>query len=358
MCTQQSKIYSIETRQKHLSYLLSERIYYFKIYEKSSFLTSSTKEGSCLRITFFYKRGVAQKYALNKKKSSKLRSNIIGQTSIATTNNQAMYLDLTINSRKIIILNTELLAPDSINFGESKRELEFLSLIKEFELHKKYNEGYNIIICGSLNFRLKNMYKIINNSFRLDLYNTFQNSIQQNSINQKIQKNQLKIYLNQLIKELQDNKGALTASVSKNEFTKLFEINTMYLNLFLKFSNSIKTVGFHQNCGFSNGNNTRKDYASNIVKNAMSKSGSSVLGIFSGLIKGTFTAAVEKTFASSEKIITKMKKEFKLPAMCDKIIFALQDNNEKKISYIDKSFEVLSEPIKSNRRIICIEFNM
>ena len=53
-----------------------------------------------------------------------------------------------------------------------------------------------------------------------------------------------------------------------------------------------------------------------------------------------------------------MKKAFKLPAMCDKIIFALQEENDNRLLYIDKSFVVLDQPTKSNRRIICMEFNI
>lgn len=381
ICTQQSKIYAIETKAKHMSYLLRESFknIYTEIYKKNSSLIGSTIiQQSCLRISIYRKNNIEPHFILNNKKDSKLRSNIIGQTAIATTNNQAMYLECSINNKKIIILNTELLALDSINFGESRRELEFLSLIKEFELHKKYQEGYNIIMCGSLNFRLQNMYKIINNSFRLDLYNTFklsindnmkkadkQNAVQKNTNKKIIEKNQLKIYLEQLMKELKNNKLELSSSVPKNIFTKLFTINTMYLNLFNQFSKSIETIGFHQNCGFSKGNNTRGSTIINTMKNAMSTSSSSTLGLFTGLIKGALTVSLQKAIlpiktqetVDKEQII-KMKKAFKLPAMCDKIIFALQEENDNRLLYIDKSFVVLDQPTKSNRRIICMEFNI
>ena len=379
ICTQQSKIYAIKGREQHMSYLLGKSLKkknifkYTEIYKKNSSLIGSTIiEYSCLRISIY------QKINKDLMITNKLRSNIIGQTAILTTNNQAMYLECSINKKKIIILNTELLALDSINFGESRRELEFLSLIKEFELHKKYQEGYNIIMCGSLNFRLQNMYKIINNSFRLDLYNTFklsindnmkkadkQNAVQKNTNKKIIEKNQLKIYLEQLMKELKNNKLELSSSVPKNIFTKLFTINTMYLNLFNQFSKSIETIGFHQNCGFSKGNNTRGSTIINTMKNAMSTSSSSTLGLFTGLIKGALTVSLQKAIlpiktqetVDKEQII-KMKKAFKLPAMCDKIIFALQEENDNRLLYIDKSFVVLDQPTKSNRRIICMEFNI
>lgn len=360
ICTQQSKIYVREQKQQHMSYLLGESLkqHYIEIYKKNSSLLSSTIEGSCLRMSIYQNKNIKEKEILNIK--SKLRSNIIGQASIATTNNQAMYLELTINSRKIIILNTELLTLDSINFGESRRELEFLSLVKEFELHKKYNEKYNIIICGSLNFRLKNMYKIINNSLRVNLFNIFQNSIQENSNNQKIQKNQLKIYLNQLIEELNHNQTKSTKSDPNITIIKLYDINTMYSNLFKKFSESIITVGFHKNCGFPEGNNKRQQLIINSSKKATRESGSSAIGVFIPMISAIKNISIalisNQVLGTGQKDIDRAKKNFKLPAMCDKIIFALQDDIKKNISYIDKSFKVLDKPTKSNRRIICATF--
>ena len=43
---------------------------------------------------------------------------------------------------------------DKSNTGLKKRIDNFESLIKEFDLIKKYNDGYNIFFCGDLNFRL------------------------------------------------------------------------------------------------------------------------------------------------------------------------------------------------------------
>ena len=96
----------------------------------------------------------------------------IGSVESMSVNRQAICLTFSNSSKNFIIVNTELSYNDGANLGLSDRQKEFMSLIREFELHKKYKEGYNIIFCGSLNFKL-NPFKMLNQEFRFEIEQKF-----------------------------------------------------------------------------------------------------------------------------------------------------------------------------------------
>ena len=393
ICTQKSKSQVVialpgssltgSNSTKHFPHVLGKFLLangYENIYKKdASFIIRGVTQNNNVRTRIYKKKNASTSFGLSLIKN-KLSSNTIGQLSTLTVNRQAIYNELTINGKKLIVVNTELSSTDSVNFGESDRKKEFLSLVKEFELHKRYNEGYNIIFCGSLNFRLKNMYKIIDDQTRIDLYNMMKTNLQQKISNtERVKKlvnaNQLKLYMNNIIEELKTNKDGVNNATASTILRNLKETDNMYISLFEKFSDSIASVGFTQDCGFPNGNISSTisllkmgsvanvasksfDNAHSVYKTENKSAWGSTKGFFKGVATGigsTFTRSNDtiKETQNYSKNRNKVKKDFKLPAMCDKIIFALQ---ERSMSYTE--FGIIDNLDKSKRRPIYAIFDV
>jgi len=205
------------------------------------------------------------------------------------------------------------------------------------------------------------------------------------NIKNLINYNELKMYLNQM----------------KN----LKSVNSMFKTLFQKFSESIKQIGFVHNCSFCEINSINPYKRSAVISNAILE-GVGFEGKIQGFGKGiakVVSQNVSRTFKKEKKrikfisnpqysltksssngetngnsssngtsnvpkskqiITTKFKhyipKKIKLPAMCDKILFALHNENELEnkntLSFIN--FEVLNSILNSNRRIICATFDI
>lgn len=396
ICTQKSKSQVVialpgssltgSNSTKHFPHVLGKFLLangYENIYKKdASFIIRGVTQNNNVRTRIYKKINSSTSFGLSLNKN-KLSSNTIGQLSTMTVNRQAIYNELTINGKKLIVVNTELSSTDSVNFGESDRKKEFLSLVKEFELHKRYNEGYNIIFCGSLNFRLKNMYKIIDDQSRIDLYDMMNRNIEKKISNtERVKKlvntNQLKLYMNNIIKELGTNINGINHANASDILRRLKETDNMYISLFKKFSESIETVGFTQDCGFPNGNiastisllkmgsianvaSKSFDNAHSVYKTENKSAWGSTKGFFKGVATGigsTFTRSNNtiKETQNYQKNNSKVKKDFKLPAMCDKIIFALQENQERSITYTE--FGIINNLKKSKRRPIYAIFDV
>lgn len=398
ICTQKSKSQVVialpgssltgSNSTKHFPHVLGKFLLangYENIYKKdASFIIRGVTQNNNVRTRIYKKINPSTSLGLSLIKN-KLSSNTIGQLSTMTVNRQAIYNELTINGKKLIVVNTELSSTDSVNFGESDRRKEFLSLVKEFELHKRYNEGYNIIFCGSLNFRLKNMYKIIDDQSRIDLYDIMSKNIKDmmnykinHGDNNLVKKNQLKLYMDNISKQLILNNAKISSNNPEKILQNLKNIDDMYTVLFKKFSESITSVGFIQDCGFPNGNiastisllkmgsvanvaSKSFDNAHSVYKTENKSAWGSTKGFFKGVATGigsTFTRSNDtiKETQNYQKNKDKVKKDFKLPAMCDKIIFALQENQERSISYSE--FGIIDDLKKSKRRPIYAVFNV
>ena len=187
----------------------------YKLLDKkdASFMIRGITENNNVRTRIYIKDNESSKINPQSIKF-KLSSNTIGSVEKLSVNRQAICLNITINDKNFIIINTELASNNNANLGLHDRQKEFISLIKEFKLHKRFAEGYNIIFCGSLNFRL-NPYRMINNEFRFkinegqiynninyekDLYKTLKNNIE---IKINSNPNSLKSF-NELIQYLTD----------------------------------------------------------------------------------------------------------------------------------------------------------
>lgn len=206
------------------------------------------------------------------------------------------------------------------------------------------------------------------------------------NIKNLINYNELKMYLNQM----------------KN----LKSVNSMLKTLFQKFSESIKQIGFIHNCSFCEINSINPYKRSAVISNAVLKRNgpdlkTRIKGLGEGIAK-VVSQNVSSTFKRIEKkgtkfmsnlqssltksssngetninssgnessavpkskqiITTKFKnhieRKIKLPAMCDKILFALHNQLENKNTLSFINFEVLNSILNSNRRIICATFDV
>ena len=300
---------------------------------------------------------------------SKLSVNTVGQFSTMSVNRQAIYYEIKLNNKKIIIVNTELASYNNGDFGLSDRQKEFMGLIKEFKLHEKYNNDYNIIFCGSLNFKL-NPLKMINTDNKSKIYKVLKEKIEQKyriSNKDLLKYNELKVYIENLISKINNksNKDKIINIIGINEYTKINKTEELYKELLRKFSASIITIGIKLTCDYEL---IPKDYRvfhplklGSIVKNSV-KSLDSVQsaykekGFVSGMYTGTksVTSSLVKPITpyTTQDFNSNQKKGFKIPSMCDRILFALHDDY---INY--EYFGVYDNLKKSKNRIIYSVFN-
>jgi len=309
---------------------------------------------------------------------SKLSVKTVGQFSTMSVNRQAIYYDIKLNNKNIIIVNTELASYNNGDFGLSDRQKEFMGLIREFKLHKKYDDNYNIIFCGSLNFKL-NPLKMINNNNKLEIYQVLKSNIEgKYRIDNKdlLKYNELKVYVENLIHKINNKNNAdkIISIIGNHKYDKIHETEKLYKELLDKFLTSINTIGISLTCDY---NLTPKDYRvfhplklGSIGKNLVQSfdSGHSkykesnttktgvVKGIGSGVYTGTksVTSSLVKPFKSytKEDLNYNQKKDFKIPSMCDRILFALHDD------YINYEYFGIYDNLKTSKnRIIYSIFN-
>jgi len=309
---------------------------------------------------------------------SKLSVKTVGQFSTMSVNRQAIYYDIKLNNKKIIIVNTELASYNNGDFGLIDRQKEFMGLIKEFKLHKQYEAGYNIIFCGSLNFKL-NPLKMINNDNKLKLYEVLKTNIvkKYGSGNKDLLKyNELNLYVENLIHKInnKNNIDKIISIIGSNEYKKINETEKLYKELLIKFLDSINTVGIKLTCDY---NLIEKDYrvfhplklgsiGKNLVQSFDSghskykESNTTKTGVVKGIASGLYTGtkSVTSSLIKPIKSYTKkdfndnQKKGFKIPSMCDRILFALHDD------YIDYEYFGIYNNLKTSKnRIIYSVFN-
>jgi hypothetical protein len=262
-----------------------------------------------------------------------------------------------------------------------------MGLIKEFELHIKYSEGFNIIFCGSLNFKL-NPIKMINNHNRLILYNTVKKYIENNyqsqiselpensnpensnpensnPENNLMKYNELHAYLDKLISNLNYNNSNIDLITKKEKMieknnTKLEKIvqnispglyitlkttNQLYYSLLTEFRGSIDKIGIKLTCDYSLSGKksavfhplkmgslaTKYVKAFNKGHAVYKESNNTKLGSVIaapkavGVSIASFATSLAKPITKklTKKEISDEKKYYKLPSMCDRILFSL-----------------------------------
>ena len=404
ICTQKSK----STGNKHFSHVLGEYLksgIYKLIYKKNASTKLSTiTYNNNVRTRIYLQNNVENIMQKRRNNSYNITNNLsktINQGTKSTLGRSAICT--TINDLSLIIVNTELFSDDFNNSNSSNnftrtnipnKQQEFYNLVLEFELHKKYNEGYNIIFCGSLNFRLSKSFfsKLVpdlgpgieNIHNCKEVKNKIIAGKNTKNIKNLINYNKLKMYLNQM----------------KNSK----DVNSMLKTLFQKFSESIKQIGFVHNCSFCEKNSITPYKRSAVISNAVLK-GPDLKTRIKGLGEGIAEVVRQNVSSTLKKIISNLKssltqsssngetninssgnessnrtntvlenravitypnlshnikRKIKLPAMCDKILFALHNENELEnkntLSFIN--FEVLNSIQNYNRRIICATFDI
>jgi len=294
----------------------------------------------------------AKKYKVIDKLSS-----TIGSVQSMSLNRQAIYVQLDINDKKTIIVNTEL-APD---FNQKKqREKEFLDIIQEFELVEKYFDGYNIILCGSLNFRLK-FLSVVNETAKKNLFNylsKISSAVINNSHHSLLNKNELRIYIANLIVNINNNynkknsRNKINGNIVNNKFIEAIERNNKLKELLTQFFNNMTETGYTVNCDYNQTKNYRVYNPlklGSVGKNGVNvfnkshkqykKNNSSTTGVAKGLVKGIGTGIIKTVSKGTNQLRNetplKKKTNFKLPAMCDKILFALSKNENTSLKYND-----------------------
>ena len=362
-------------------YLLSKK--YKLLYKKdASFLLRGVTENNNVRTRIYMKVGTDIHVD-----NSKLSKNTIGQVTKMSVNRQAIYTEITYLKKTIIIINTELANYNNGNFGVGDRQKEFISLIKEFDLAEKSNMNCNIIFTGSLNFKL-NPIEIINNEYKRMMYSTLENYITEkyNSNPSNLMKfNELKIYLNNLIKKINDSgkcnetensTETIECIIKKNRpdlYKSLIEKNKLYISLLSDFSNSMDKSGMKLTCDYDLDNkNYRvvnplkmgsigKTYATSFNSGhaEYKKYNNTKLGVVKGATIGSLKGTTTLLNSSVKQIIPEaprdvQRKHYKLPSMCDRILFSL---SKKKPIYF-KKFNVFKDLKKSKNRIVYSIFSL
>lgn len=352
VCTQKSKSnVGLLGKHKHFQHIFEKivlEISYNKVYEKDAkFALTGVTENNNVR-TYLYKKNNYQSFNKNSI-ICKLSKSTIGTLTTSVLNRQAIYIEMIINNKKYILINTEL--DNSIN--NSKKELEFLGLIEEFQLYKKFNEGYNIFFCGSLNFRLN----IEKNNLDVSLYNYLLKRIELLSNKELMNINGLKIYLEYLINKYSSNEK-LYNFLSKNKINKEVQIsieNIVKDKLLIKelltiFYKNLKLTGFRFTCDHQLENKSYNVFNKyKIISKIISKKANIRTKIKETIQESYQEGAVEGV----KKIIKINKSKDKLPAMCDKILFAIKDDN---INF--EKFQLFKGLKKSKNRMILGFFNI
>jgi hypothetical protein len=353
VCTQKSKssVGLLGGTHKHFQHIFEKvivEISYDKVYEKDAkFALTGVTENNNVR-TYIYKK---HNYKNLDKNSiiCKLSKSTIGTLTTSALNRQAIYIQIIINNKKYILINTEL--DNSIN--NSKKELEFLGLIEEFKLYKKFNEDYNIFFCGSLNFRLN----IEKNNLDTNLYNYLLKRIELLSNKELMNINGLKIYLEHLINKYSSNqklynflsKNKINKNI-QNKIEKIIKDKVLIKELLNVFYKNLKLSAFRFTCDHQLENKSYNIFNKyKIISKIMSKKED---------IKSKVKEIIQESYQEGvvngvKKIIKLNKSKDKLPAMCDKILFAIKDD-----SIIFEKFQLFKGLKKSKNRMILAFFNI
>lgn len=353
VCTQKSKssVGFLGGTHKHFQYIFQKvvvEIYYDKVYEKDAkFALTGVTENNNVR-TYIYKKN---NYKDLDKNSiiCKLSKSTIGTLTTNVLNRQAIYIEMMINNKKYILINTEL--DNSTN--NSKKEIEFLGLIEEFELHKKFNEDYNIFFCGSLNFRLN----IEKNNLNTNLYDYLLKRVELLSNKELMNINGFKIYLEHLIKKYSNNEK-LYNFLSKNKINKDLQMSIekiikdkiLIKELFNVFYKNLTFSGFRFTCDHQLENKSYNVFNKYKIISKIKSTKDDIKKKIKATIQESYQEGVVE---GAKKIITINKSKNKLPAMCDKILFAIKNDN-----IIFEKFQLFKGLKKSKNRMILAFFNI
>ena len=193
--------------------------------------------------------------------------------------------------------------------------------------------------------------------------------------------------MEELIKKFKNNSEKnIKNIIGQNNYNKIVETNKLYSVLLENFLKNLNTIGIKLTCDYnlqsknyrvvspmklgSVGKDLTKSF--NEGHSVYKKNNATKTGVVSGFGRGFYTGT--KSFFSSaakpvysttiaplsseetlkKSLNNKQKENFKLPSMCDKILFALQEGDK---SITCDNFDVYSDLKKSKNRIIYSEFS-
>ena len=234
---------------------------------------------------------------------------------------------------------------DENNTGLKKRIHNFESLVKEFKLIEKYEEGYNIFFSGDLNFRLTLLGPNMNSNFKEYLF-------QMNKINNKktIDKyllDTVKKYLKKLkaiYDEDNNERNAYNATLYvKNEIKNFLESKKN--DLYKEFNKSIKELGTHLSMKYPE--STQDDLIKFYTKYIYGSKNIDEL---------TFEE-IEKIFKIySNEVWYKTNKVPRPPSMPDRILCATHEDDILPLR--KKDLKMYLFPVKSDHKMISLDIRL
>ena len=240
--------------------------------------------------------------------------------------------DTKFNKYKFTIINTHLYYNKKGNSGLSERRKDFMDIITTYDLAKKYKDGYNIFLCGDLNFRL------------LHFSNT--------NTKTNFQSQSEKIIFNYLMNQSKFKQNFTINHKNNNELYKLlneFSKKTQYSSLLNEFLKNYILIGLHLTAKYieDKGDIDEKFYKKrNINKMKLKQNISQVFNIFPKKDISKFM----KLFTTK----TKYPPYPRVPSSTDKILFALSDIKIQNANY----FDVFIYPNKSDHKMITLSFKI
>lgn len=252
-----------------------------------------------------------------------------------------LYLQKNNKIKKFIFVNSHLYFESKkygtkSDTGLERRKKMFIDLINEFDLVKKYNNGYNIFFIGDLNFRLTK----INDSEKNYLF----------QLNPKNDKDFIKKYITDIVKKYKEGSNQelyskdeiytfLIKEINKNNNTKIllqkFKESIEESKTFLSFKYKIDLKNENQN-KFNNIESKNLKY-NNIKK------------IFKTEDYPTVTKLVKKVKNNNNDLATIIKP----PSNPDRILYALHNVNIKK-----NDLKMFMIPNKSDHKLITLNFDL
>jgi hypothetical protein len=195
------------------------------------------------------------------------------------------------------------------------------------------------------------------NDLDINLYNYLLNKIELLSNKELININGLKIYLEHLINKYSSNEKIYNF-LSKNKINKELQMSIeniikdkiLIKELLTIFYKNLKLSGFRFTCDHQLENKSYNVFNKyKIISKVMTKKEDIKKKIKETIQESYQEGAVEGV----KKIIKINKSKDKLPAMCDKILFAIKDN-----SIIFEKFQLFKGLKKSKNRMILAFFNI
>jgi hypothetical protein len=249
---------------------------------------------------------------------------------------------------KMIIINSHLFYKKNGDTGLNVRKNEFTDIIKEFNLIKLWKDGYNIFLCGDLNFRL---VSYDGNKLKF---------------NDKISKNIIKSYVdnNSLYKyNFTNNHKSENELYSYLNYLHMTKKNQNEKNFYLELLTSIETIGLHLTSKYFEGRKNKNINFYTQRYNIMNEKNLTNYNKKEEISRKTKSKIIPENIAIFN--IRPIKNGHpRIPSMTDRIIFCLADTetNKNKKQYIPDispaNFNIFLTPDKSDHKMITLGFDI